>query len=267
MKLAGCANRQVAPGRRREVTRRAIVGTILGLLAAGDAQGQDLQLWSNLTLKRIRSHRLSYQVEVEPKVLVAADGDQPGWWTLDVIPNAEYVLKPWLDLVGEVQTGYTAQTDDLNSFELSPRGGVRLHLLSRDVRRVVDPRELPPKRRFVITDLARVEFRNLFYNQDLSTDSSVRFRNRLEFLVSLNKDRLTEDGARYLRADWEWFIPVDDVTERFANKQRVRMGIGYRRSFRWRGEVLYIWNRSRNSADDGFTTSDHIIDLRFTRVF
>jgi hypothetical protein len=78
---------------------------------------------------------------------------------------------------------------------------------------------------------------------------------------------LTDDGTRYLLADWEWFIPLDDVAERYANKQRIRAGIGYRRSVRWRFEVLYIWNRSRNTVTDGFTTSDNIIDVRLNRVF
>ena len=113
----------------------------------------------------------------------------------------------------------------------------------------------------------RVEWRNLFYDDDRSTSSSVRFRNRLELQVPLNKDRLTDNGARYLTADWEWFIPLEDVAERYANKQRVRAGIGYRRNFQWRFEALYIWNRSRNTVDDGFTTSDHIIDIRVKRVF
>lgn len=250
------------------MTSRTFAAALLVLLFRSPASAQpDLQLWGSLTLNWPKSHRLSYQVEIEPKVLVVAEEDDPGWATLDLIPNVDFAVRPWLDLVGEIQTGYTAQTDDLNSFELSPRGGVRLHLLSRDVRRVVDLRELPPKRRIVIRDLMRVEWRNLFYNEDQDTSSTVRFRNRLELLVPLNKDRLTDSGARYLTADWEWFIPVEDVTERFANKQRIRAGLGYRRSFHWRFEALYIWNRSRNTAGDGFTTSDNIIDVRVKRVF
>jgi Protein of unknown function (DUF2490) len=241
---------------------------LLALLFPSAAAAQtDFQLWSSVALKWAKSHRLSYQVEIEPKaLLVLAEEDDPGWATVDVIPNIEYAVRPWVDFIGEVPTGFTAQTDDLDSFELSPRGGVRLHLFSREIPRAVDLRELPPKRKIVIRDLARVEWRNLFYNQDQPTSSTVRFRNRLEFLVPLNTDRLTDDGARYLLADWEWFIPLEDVAERYANKQRIRAGIGYRRDVRWRVEALYIWNRSRNTVDDGFTTSDHVVDVRMTRV-
>jgi hypothetical protein len=95
----------------------------------------------------------------------------------------------------------------------------------------------------------------------------VRFRNRLEFLAPLNKEKISDNGARYILADWEWFVPLGEPDERFASRQRIRAGIGYRRNFAWRLEVLYIWNRSRNTIGEGFTTSDNIIDIRFKRVF
>jgi hypothetical protein len=117
-------------------------------------------------------------------------------------------------------------------------------------------------------DVILVESRNFFYSGAGSgTDSTVRFRNRLEFLVSLNKERLTDDGVRYLLADWEWFVPLDDPAERFANRQRIRAGYGYRPSSKWRYELLYIWSRSRDTTDQNFKTADNIIDVRVKRVF
>jgi hypothetical protein len=68
--------------------------------------------------------------------------------------------------------------------------------------------------------------------------------------------------------DWEWFIPLNsDPKERFANKQRIRLGFGYRQDSKWRYEALYIWGRSLNTTADSFTTSDNIISLRVKRVF
>ena len=117
-------------------------------------------------------------------------------------------------------------------------------------------------------DLLRVESRNLIYSGAGSgSDSSVRFRNRLEFLVPLNRQRLQENGAAYLLADWEWFVPLNEPEERFANRQRIRTGLGYRRTAAWRYEVLYMWTRSRDTIEDGFATSDNIIDVRVKRVF
>ena len=90
----------------------------------------------------------------------------------------------------------------------------------------------------------------------------------MEFEYPLNRPKVSADGAIYATSDWEWFIPLNgDADERFANKQRIRAGIGYRRDLHWRFEALYIWGRSRNTMDEPFTTNDHIIDIRVKRVF
>jgi len=228
----------------------------------------DLQLWGNVTLDRVKSDRLVYELDFEPKVLLERPDGEPGWHNLDLTPNVEYSPNGWVDLVGEATIGYTKQTDDVNSVEVSPRVGIRFHLLSRHTDALIRKHEWSPKRRLVIRDLVRVESRNFFYSGAGSgSDSSWRFRNRLEFLLPINKPKLTDDGAAYTLADWEWFVPLDEPEERFANRQRIRTGLGYRRSSAWRYEVLYMWTRSRNTIEDGFATSDNIIDVRVKRVF
>jgi hypothetical protein len=39
-------------------------------------------------LNWLKSSRLTYELELEPKVLVAAPEGEPGWATFDVTPNA-----------------------------------------------------------------------------------------------------------------------------------------------------------------------------------
>jgi len=237
------------------------------LLVASRVQAQPtLQLWGNVTLDWVKSERLVSEFDMEPKVLLDAPEGEPGWRNIDLTPNVEYSPKRWLDLVAEATVGGTKQTDDVNTIEVTPRLGVRFHLFSRVQR--FQLKESAPARRIVVRDLVRVESRNLFYSgAESGSDSTVRFRNRLEFLVPLNTERMTDDGARYLLADWEWFIPLDDPEERFANRQRIRTGLGYRRSFNWRCEVLYMWTRSRNTIDEEFTTTENIINIRVKRLF
>lgn len=224
------------------------------------------QLWGNLTFDWVKSERLVYELDLEPKGLLSVPDGEPDWRNLDVTPNVEYSPKGWLDLVVDTTIGRTKQTDDVDTTEVTPRLGVRFHLFSRAQR--FHPRERAPRRRIVVRDLVRVESRNFFYSgAETGSDSTVRFRNRLEFLVPLNKERITDDGARYLLADWESFIPLDDAEERFANRQRIRTGLGYRRNFNWRYEVLYIWTRSRNTIEKGFSTTENIIDIRVKRLF
>jgi hypothetical protein len=260
----------LSPRECRPTLRRCAVLAVSCLLIGPTAvlAQTDLQLWGNVTLDWMKSDRLVYELDFEPKVLLGRSEGEPAWRNLDVTPNVEFSPNGWFDLVGEATIGYTKQTDDVNSTEVSPRVGVRLHLFSRYADSIIQRRELSPKRRLVVRDLLRVESRNLIYSgAESGSDSSVRFRNRLEFLLPLNKQNLTDDGVAYTLADWEWFVPLNEPEERFANRQRIRTGLGYRRSSAWRYEVLYMWTRSRNTIEDGFATSDNIIDVRVKRVF
>ena len=79
-------------------------------------------------------------------------------------------------------------------------------------------------RRVVLRDLVRWESRNLFYSgAKQGSDSTWRFRNRLETQFPINHEKVTNDRTHYLLADWEWFRPIGgDPSERFANRQRIR---------------------------------------------
>jgi hypothetical protein len=239
------------------------------LAGASRASAQsDSQLWGDLSIEWVKPSGVTWGLAVEPKVLLSAPPGEPGWWTVDVTPSLEYAATSWLDVVGELATGYTRQTDDVRSAEVSPRAGVRVHLFSRGLPPLLPGRERSPARRLVVRDLLRVEQRNLFYDgSDEESSSTVRFRNRVEVLLPINRARLTEDGAVYASADWEAFVPLGDPDERFANRHRIRTGAGWRRSAEWRGELLYVWTRSRNSFQDDFETSDHSVVIRLKRVF
>jgi hypothetical protein len=245
--------------------RITLVAALLLWASVASAQ-TTTQLWGNITINWVKSERLVYELDFEPKALISAPEGDPDWRNLDVTPNVEYSPKGWLDVVADTTFGRTKQTDDLESTEVTPRLGLRFHLFSRALR--FHPLEQAPKRRVELRELVRFESRNFFYSGgDVASESTFRFRNRLEFLVPLNKERISDDGARYWLADWEWYVPLDDPEERFANRQRIRTGIGYRRSFNWRYELLYIWTRSRDTIDNGFSTTENIVDIRVKRLF
>ena len=244
----------------------ATAALVAGVLIASPAAAQtDQQLWGALTLEWVKSHRLTFGVDVEPKVLVAKEDDEPGWATLDVTPKAEYTHGRWFDVVGELHLGRTRQTDDQDSFEVTPRLGFRLHLFANVVDELIKERR--SRRRLVLRNLARVEWRNLFYSGDAPHSFTVRLRDRVETQFPLNRPRVTHDGALYASGDVEWFWTQHHPPERFASKQRVRAGLGYRRNAEWRGELLYVWDRARNAAHDAFSTTAGAIDIRIRRVW
>jgi hypothetical protein len=245
---------------------RTLVLTALTFLMPRAVHAQtDTQLWANFKFDWIKSHQVTIAVDAEPKVSLSEPAGDPDWATLDVTPSLEYRHGEWFDMVGELLVGRTRQTDDLSSTELTPRIGFRLHLLSNLREDLLKERR--PTRRLVLRDLLRVEWRNLYYSTDKPDSSTVRLRNRVETLWPINRPRITDNGASYLMADWEWFIPVDDPAERFANRQRIRAGMGYRHSFAWRFEGVFVWNRSRNTIDEPFSTTDYAIDLTMKRVW
>lgn len=259
-------------GRRLVLAAVTLGGLLLGAAALPAAAQTNLQLWGDLSLNWLRSDRLAYALDLEPQALVAnTDEDATGWWTFAVTPNVEYSAKRWLDVIGELGTGITHQTDGQGSFELTPRAGLRFHVFSRNVPNVVgrrlNPVERPPTRRFILRDRLLVEQRNLFYNHDEPTSSTLRVRNRIELQLALNRPKVTDDGSRTLLADWEWFIPLDDPAERFASRQRIRSGLAFRHSFAWRSELVYIWTRSRDTTDEVFSTSDNAISFTLRRFF
>jgi hypothetical protein len=249
---------------RRQILAVAFCLLLVTAARPADAQ-QNTQLWGELKLGWIQSRELTYGLDVEPKLLLAKPADDPRWMTLDLTPSVEFSRGEWLDVLGELLVAKTRQTDDLRSTEITPRLGVRLHLLS-NLRELT--REKRPTHRVVLRNLARLEWRNLFYSEPQKPNTStLRFRDRVEVLCAVTRPRVTDDGATYLLGDAEWFLTLDDVSERFAGKQRVRGGVGYRHSSAWRFEGLVIWDRSRNTIDQPFSRTDLALDLVVKRVW
>lgn len=249
--------------RGRAVATGVLVVTLLTTDVAAD--NPDVQLWGEMTLAWVKSHRLTYSADIEPKVLVAKPTGDPEWVTLDVTPAVEFAHGQWLDVIGDLVLGWTKQSNDLNTTEVRPRVGLRFHILSNLRDDVL--KERVPRRRLVLRNLLRFEWRNLYYSTDKPDSSSFRIRDRVETLYPLNKAKVTADGAIYLLGDAEWFWTEDDLDERFASKERFRAGLGHRRNVRWRFEGLLVWERTRKEPTDTFNTSDYAVDVRVKRVW
>lgn len=252
--------------RRHDPRGHAVIITAAVILLSSKVAAQTSgQVWGNITLDWVKPSGVTYEIDLEPKIQTSSPPGEPGWHNLDVTPSIEYGLSKAVDVLGELTVGRTNQTDALKTTEITARGGVRFHLFSRERKLFLN--EALPKRRLVLRDLIRVESRNFFYSNDEPSESTVRFRNRLELLLPLNRENLGDDGALSLQTDWEWFIPVSDPEERFANRQRVRAGLTYRRTVNWRFAALYIWNRSREATGESFATTENILNLQIRRAW
>jgi hypothetical protein len=106
-------------------------------------------------------------------------------------------------------------------------------------------------RKFGIENLARIEQRNFSYSGQRPSSHDFRFRDRVEFKFALNGPSLATDGVWYLMADAEWFVPMssDEAPERFAKKFRARAGVGYRRNYKSRFELVAMKDEARDTLE------------------
>jgi hypothetical protein len=227
-------------------------------------EGTSTQLWGNLTLGHPRSERLYLELDLEPKIQVSGG---EGWRNLDATPLVEFYPADWLDLTAEATVGFTHQLSGLNTFELTPRIGVRVHLFQDVWGHLPRPERLPGTR-LSLGNLLRLESRNFWYSGGQESSHEWRLRNRTEAKLALNRDSLSRDGTLYLIADAEFYVPLgDEIPERFSTKFRVRAGLGYRIDYRMRLEFLYIRDSSRSTLEEDFEDDANIFDFRLKIFF
>jgi Protein of unknown function (DUF2490) len=245
---------------RRQLLVSLGVFWLLGGLAR--AQSASAQIWGNVILDFPRGQRLLYEIDFEPKAQFSGDDT---WRGIDIDPTIEFSPNRWVELVSELNLARTKQSNDVSSWEVSPRIGARFHFLN-------NLRTMLPGRyrlgRVGIANFSRFEWRNLWYSDDTDPSHQTRFRNRVELKIGLNHADMSLDQTLYLIADYEIFVPLsDDIPERFASKARLRTGLGYRRDKKWRFEVLYIRDGTRQTEGGSFETSANIVNFRMKLFF
>ena len=235
------------------------------LLSAQEAnEDTSKQIWANLILSFPKSEKLYLEYDIEAVRQVS--GGEP-WRYIYGTGLVEYYPNGFIDLTGELTTGFTRQSEQENSFEATVRLGIRLHLINQIFNSSFVKKYRPERmsgRKFSIANLARIEQRNFWYTGSRPSSHDVRFRNRLEFKLAINKSTLAADGVWYLMADAEWFVPLgnNEAPERFATKLRNRAGLGYRRSYEWRFEVLAMRDKARETLEGDVKVDALMLDLR-----
>ena len=226
------------------------------------AQNVPDQLWGTGTVTWLASDTLQLRLQVSPRGQVIVPDGQPTFFSVNTVPRLLYVLAPWIDLLEEVDWEVKNQSNEDNSRSITPTFGVQLHILSRVLYGGGGggvAHEHEPKRRLDFRTLLRFEDQIQKSATDSSSTSAWTFRDRFHVAYSLNRPKVTTPGAVYVTTDSEAFVPFDGG---FINQLRVRGGVGYRRSFPWRFEALYIWTGERSQPSDALKVKDHSLDLR-----
>jgi hypothetical protein len=267
-------SRRRAGARLRPARTCTALLLLVGGTAAAPAQdegstGPSTQIWANLTLGKSRSETTYLELDIEPKRQVS-EGEE--WRNIDFTPLLEYYPTDWLDLTAETTIGNTRQRDGLDTFEITPRVGVRFHLFAK-----MAPHrpEIPglkyerlPLTRLAVGTLVRVEWRNFFYSDETPSQHTWRARLRLEGKLALNHATLVEDRTLYAIGDAEYYQPLgDDIEERYVNKVRSRLGLGYRFSATTKLEFLYIRDWNRDSPEEEGAQDVQAFDFKVKLLF
>jgi Protein of unknown function (DUF2490) len=174
---------------------------------------------------------------------------QPKWRSLEYNGTLEYSISPHFDLLGAGLISYTAQTETYNTLELRPMVGTRIFFT--------------PTKRIQARLLLRLEDRNIQHLDTKEWENSIRPRVRAEMIIPISQDSYFKDNLWYGITDVEAMFTSDDVKERFANRFRFRIGVGYRLNYSLRFELMYMNQESRDGLDESLTSTENVIRFRF----
>ena len=219
---------------------------VIGMARSARAQSSNEQLWFEYMLNYPFANSFNLENALTYSTLLST----PKWRAVDYSPTLEFSLTNNIDLLTGGTLSYTSQLEDYDTFEARLMVGTRIHFT--------------PNRRILSRLQVRFEQRN-FKNLEADTWETVyRPRARAEFLIPINRKTYFEDKLWYGIFDTELLFGMDgDVHERFANRFRLRIGIGYRLSYTSRFEFVYMLQESKNGIDESFQSTDNVLRFRY----
>jgi Protein of unknown function (DUF2490) len=218
--------------------------TCITLSASGQKHDQ---LWFDYQLDHPFANRYLFEVTGSYQTVLTNTNK---WHNFSITPTFEYALSNRFDLIGTMPIVYTLQVDTINSAEIDPSLGTRYHITQNHR---IDTRLI-----------FKAEQRVYHQQEDNAWETSKRIRLKAEATFAINGPNLFRDKLWYGITDYEEFFVLDrQLEERFANRRRARLGVGYRKDYKHRFELIYTWQSSRDEIQGKFVSVDNVIQLRY----
>lgn len=223
---------------------------LLGMNLSAKAQN-DEQLWLELQTSYPFANQYLLENTTSYQTLLKKEGK---WRSFALSPTFEYSILTRLDLLSEIGIGYTNQAEGISTFELSPMVGARFFITQN--------------RRIETRLVWRYQVRSFYTFEQSGWDVSNRTRLRAEIFISLNGPNMFTDNLWYTFLDFEEFFVLDkQVDERYANRRRARIGIGYRLNYSHRFDLGFTLQSARNELEGSFVSTDNVIQLKYKWFF
>jgi len=195
-----------------------------------------------------RPFAVSYRKILSVGTRHLVSGGDP-WHKLFVKPSIEWYPIPEVDVMLALIYLGTRQKEGVTTVEWRPNIGFRINFFQQS---------------WTLRTNARLESRNIHYKETNETLNTLRFRVRLELIYPITNPSQRDPKTLYGLTDFEVFADVagDEVEERFSNRNRFRLGLGWRQDLEWRVELIYTRQNSKNTLEDDFENSDNILRIR-----
>lgn len=228
------------------VIRRSLIFMSFLIVGSSSLHGQSVneQVWFEYMGNYSFANSFNFEGALTYNTVLSS----PGWKDYGFSGTTEWSINQFIEPLAAISVAYTNQTDSYNTFEIRPVIGSRFYLT--------------PDRRVQVRLLARLEQRNFKNLETGEWTQAYRPRLRGEFIIPITKDSYFKDNLWYAIVDGELIYTTNDVKERFANRLRMRTGIGYRLNYSLRFEFIYMLQQSRDGIDDQFTSTDNIFRFR-----
>lgn len=227
--------------------RWLIFVSVLSLPSLNAFAQRDEQLWLEFQLSYPFANRYLLENTTAYQTLLNKDGK---WRSISMSPTFEYNLFRKLDLLSEIPIGYTKQYEGISTFEITPMVGYRFFF--------------SPGKRIDARFVWRYQVRAFREIETKNWEVSNRTRLRGEIFISINGPNLFTDKLWYTFLDYEEFIVIDQqVDERYANRRRGRIGLGYRLDYKNRFELSYTVQSTRDEINGDYYGIDNVIQFKY----
>lgn len=228
----------------------AILSLFLTVLAADGQDEETFHTWTDFNYRDYSSAKFSFGGDAGIRGLLTSRN----WTVLYVRPKVFYDFSTELTVAGAVGLFNTWNHDVPNSTELRLAPEVTFNW--------------PSIKLGVFGHRGRYEERFIWnQNSGESGDISRKDRNsRFRYLLSFktNYFNISESLTNfYVQPSAEFFLPFGtNSAEVFFNKNRLILGLGQLLKSGWSYKVDFMWQRSKNTIDGNFSTSDYVVRLR-----
>jgi hypothetical protein len=216
--------------------------------SAQEDEGTDTTLWFDYH----HHHKINDKLKFYGDLGYQGQASSERWSRANLRPSISYRLKDRISLEGGLGLFYTFDSGAGDRFEWRPWEGVKLYW----------PETKQTKRKMVLSHFARLEQRFQYGVDSGAEEFTMRFRYRLGTSIPLNTKTITEKSY-YAILQAEVFADLIGGMEEFsAGRDRFTAGMGYAINKNWGIELRYSLQRLRESAEDSFHASEHIIHIK-----